>query len=26
VRFDEGDDAEFFEIQLLAVEERRKGA
>ena len=26
VQFDEGDDAEFLEIQLVAVEERRKGA
>jgi hypothetical protein len=26
VRFDEGSDAEFFEIQLVAVEQRRKGA
>jgi hypothetical protein len=26
VRFDEGDDAQFFEIQLVAVEKRRKGA
>ena len=26
VRFEEGDDAQFFEIQLVAVEKRRKGA
>jgi hypothetical protein len=26
VRFEEGDDAEFFEIQLVAIEKRKKGA